>query len=134
MEKELVAGLIIRGSRLLLVRNIKYGGLRVEPPGGKVEPGEGRESALRREVGEETGLKVKRLDFFGIFETDSPEGSFKVFTYLCLTEEGEPRITEPEKIAGFGWYTFSGLKGLSESGLLVPNMVAALEKLKKYLL
>jgi 8-oxo-dGTP diphosphatase len=37
-------------------------------PGGNVEPGEGVEAALRREMREETGLTTRTLDFVGTVE------------------------------------------------------------------
>jgi 8-oxo-dGTP pyrophosphatase MutT (NUDIX family) len=37
-------------------------------PGGNVEPGEGIEAALRREMREETGLTSRTLDFVGTVE------------------------------------------------------------------
>jgi len=129
---ELVAALIIRERKLLLVHNTKQG-FRVEPPGGKVHEGEGREEALRREVEEETGLKVGGLTLFGEFKTTSPEGAFIVHMYLCKEAEGEPSAMEPGKISGVGWYGFKELKALEKDGALVPNMRAALGRLEEYL-
>ena len=58
-DVEIVAAIIRRGDELLLVRQA---GPDEEPfwsiPGGRVEPGESPEAALRREVREETGLGV----------------------------------------------------------------------------
>jgi 8-oxo-dGTP diphosphatase len=126
METELVAGLIIRGRRLLLVRNAKYAKVRIEPPGGKVEAGETRERALTREVAEETGLVVLSQSYFGAYKTDSPEGVFIVHTYLCKVAEGEPEVREPEKTPEVGWYTAEELEELSRGPELAPNMVAAM--------
>ncbi len=133
METELVAGLIIRGSRLLLVHNAKYAALRIEPPGGKVEVGESRESALVREVAEETGLRVVEQRLFGCFKTDTPEGLFPVYTYICQVADGEPQVREPEKTPGFGWYSIGELEELRSKGVLVPNMVAAFDELRELL-
>lgn len=57
---------IIRGRKLLLKkanRGISVG--KWNAPGGKLEPGETPEECARREVMEETGLKVSRLFYHG---------------------------------------------------------------------
>ena len=133
MEIELVAGLIIRDGRLLLVHNAKHGTLRLEPPGGKVEPGESLERALVREVAEETGLKVLKQGTFGCFKTHSPEGEFLVHTFICEVAAGEPVVREPEKTPDFGWYSTAELEELKSKGVLVPNMVEALAGLSEVL-
>lgn len=133
MKKDMAAALIVKNKKLLLVHNIKHDGLRIEPPGGKKEPDEGWTEAVIRELEEELGLKVIPSRLFGIFDTHSPEGEFTVRMYICDIVSGEPRVLEPEKISGFGWYGFDELQKLKEDGTLVPNMTAALEGIRKYL-
>ncbi|MBI5886051.1 MAG: NUDIX hydrolase [Deltaproteobacteria bacterium] len=130
---ELVAGLIIRGNRLLLVHNVKHNGFRVEPPGGKRHGNETREEAVAREVMEETGLSVHVGGLFGVYSTHSPEGSFNVYMYVCDAPKGEPAVMEPHLIGGLGWYSYDEIEALAASGALVPNMVAALMQLRALL-
>lgn len=131
--RELVAGLIIRDKRLLLVHNVKHDGFRIEPPGGKRHGDETREEAVAREVMEETGLRVDVRGLFGGYSTHSPEGSFNVYMYLCDAPQGEPIVMEPHLMDGLGWYSYEDMEGLAASGALVPNMVAALGEIKMLL-
>ena len=133
MKLELAAGLIIRDARILLVHNMKHGRLRVEPPGGKIYPGESARESVIREVSEEIGMSVGALEPFGIYKTDSPEGEFEVHMYLCNKIEGRPRVVEPDKVPGFGWYALDELETFIRDGVLVTNMRLAMDDLKGYL-
>ncbi len=126
MKLELAAGLIIKDARILLVHNMKHGRLRVEPPGGKIHPGESAQEAVIREVSEELGMSVGALEIFGTYKTDSPEGEFEVHMYLCNKIEGRPRVVEPDKVPGFGWYAFDELEAFVRDGSLVANMRRAM--------
>ena len=129
MLREMTCGLVVRGGRLLMVHNAKHG-LRVEPPGGKKHPGEGWEESVVRELAEELGVVVRVTGLFGEYETHSPEGEFLVRMYLCEITGGEPRVCEPDKIPGFGWYSVEEMERLRAEGVLVPNMVAAMEDIR----
>lgn len=126
------AGIVIKGGALLLVHNIKHG-LRIEPPGGKKDEGEGWEASVKREIREELGVEVRVDGLLGEYRTHSPEGEFLVRMYFCEITEGEPRVMEPDKIPGFGWYTLAEIKRFKDEGSLVPNMRDALEDLERYL-
>lgn len=132
MKKEMAAALVIRDRRLLMVHNTKNG-LRIEPPGGKKKEEEEWLIAVIREVQEELGVMVRPARLFGEYDTRSPEGEFLVRMYFCEIIDGEPEILEPDKIPQFGWYTCAELERFKDEGVLVPNMVEALPKLKKYL-
>jgi len=60
---EVAAGLIFNRNRLLVCQRNTRGffGLKWEFPGGKLEPGEGYEGALRRELREELGIEAGHL-------------------------------------------------------------------------
>lgn len=80
MKRDMVAGLIVKGRKLLLVHNIKSG-LRIEPPGGKKKEAESWKEAVERELREELGIRVRVKAFFGEYDTHSPEGEFRVRLY-----------------------------------------------------
>ncbi|MEK6759321.1 MAG: NUDIX hydrolase [Deltaproteobacteria bacterium] len=127
--KELVAAIIVRDKRLLLVHNVKHGTLRIEPPGGKIHAGETREAAVAREAMEELGIEVRVKGLFCKHPTDSPEGGFIVQMFVCEITGGEPRVVEPDKIPAFGWYTVEEMERMRGDGTLVPNMGGALEEI-----
>lgn len=121
----------------LLIHNIKNGADRWEFTGGKLEKGRGLEEMAVKESFQELGIKIKLIKIdgskiFGDYDTQTPEGDFLCRTYFAKIMEGEPKIREPKNHDAFGWLSHDGLLRLNESGVLVPNLVLALPKLKRY--
>jgi len=58
--KQVVAGIILKNDKTLICQRTRYQSmpLKWEFPGGKIEPGEGQEAALRRELEEELGIQA----------------------------------------------------------------------------
>jgi len=87
-----VAGALARGGRLLLARRTDADPLAGfwELPGGKVEPGETPEEALRREWREELALDVLGSDAL-TFVSGAPNGRHvTILLYLVREVAGEP--------------------------------------------
>src|SRR5579872_1184850 len=93
-----VGGILIRRDRILMVQRGK------EPlkgwwslPGGAVEAGESLKDAICREMMEETGLAIKPLRVFEIFERimrdtqGRPEYHYVLIDYICRATGGELR-------------------------------------------
>lgn len=83
---------------VVLVRQAKSG-RRWTLPGGKVNPGEGLVSALRREVREEIGMQVVSAAPLDIL--DRPRSASVTILYRVLLKPGQmkPRPGEIEKIS-----------------------------------
>ena len=84
------------GRCLVLKRSMSSGGNpgKWEFPGGKIDPGEGLDEALLREVVEETGLAISIQGVAGTAESELPTAKL---VYLILggrLESGQVRLSE----------------------------------------
>jgi 8-oxo-dGTP diphosphatase len=89
-----VGGVVIRGSRVLLIRRGS------EPlkgewsiPGGMLELGENLKDGVKREVLEETGLKVRPLEALTVFDRIQKNGKrvryhYVIVDYVCRPTGG----------------------------------------------
>lgn len=126
----LIAGTVIRDGKFLVAHNVKHG-LRIEPSGGKLEPGETHEEGVAREMLQELAIVVRVLGKIGTYETDmTKEGVFDVHTYLCEITEGEPRGNEPGKTEDCEWLTPDELEARAE---ITKSLRATIPDLRKLL-
>ena len=65
-----------------------------EFPGGKIELGENRESALKREIQEELGIDITIDKFLCTTDYDYPSFHLTMHCYLCSIEAGEIVLRE----------------------------------------
>ena len=65
-----------------------------EFPGGKIEPGESRESALKREIQEELGIDITIDKFLCTTDYDYPSFHLTMHCYLCRVELGMIELRE----------------------------------------
>lgn len=72
----------------------KARGLMWEFVGGKVEPGESREEALRRECREELGIEISVRDIYFEVEHNYPDISIHLTLYNASISEGTPQLLE----------------------------------------
>ena len=108
-----VAGVIVRAGKVLAAhRPTSASGAGWEFPGGKVEPGETGEQALRRELLEELDLLLSTVRLLGSVEHDYPRFRLLMDCYLCTpgrdavpvaAEHDELRWVGREELAELDW-------------------------------
>lgn len=102
-----------KGCGFLLVRRGRapYKG-RWALPGGFVKYEEGLESAVRREVKEETGLSAKKLELFGAYSAPSrdPRGHVISIVYAC---EASGRLRAGDDACEAMWFSSGKMPSLA---------------------
>jgi 8-oxo-dGTP diphosphatase len=98
MRQTVVAAAILCDGRVLAARRTSPPAAagRWELPGGKVEPGEGRDQALVREIGEELGVPVEVADWL-VGESRISDTLVLVAATARITA-GEPRPREHDRL------------------------------------
>ena len=103
---------ILRGGELLLVKRRRdpeagHWGL----PGGKVDWLEPVQAAVAREIAEELGVAIRPDRLLCVVDQIDPDrGEHWVApVYLVEDVEGDPRILEPEALAGCDWFPLDRL-------------------------
>ena len=99
------------GSFLMQQRKGAHGSGSWSVPGGHLEFGESFEETVRREVTEETTLRIKNIRF-GAVTNDLFADEDKHYVTIWMIsdyESGTEYITEPDKCIGQAWHTFDDL-------------------------
>ena len=93
---EVVAGLIWRGDKFLICQRPahKARGLLWEFVGGKVEEGESKEDALKRECREELNIEVEAGDIFAEVTHEYPDITVHLTLFNTNILNGEPCLLE----------------------------------------
>lgn len=88
---EVVAAVIVDGEDRILATQRGYGDMKDgwEFPGGKMEPGETPEQALRREIAEELVVDIEVGDLLGTVEWDYPKFHLTMHCYWCRVMDGK---------------------------------------------
>ena len=99
-----VAAIIRQNGRILITQrfdDVHLPGLW-EFPGGKVETHETLETALKREIFEELGVRIQVEDEFFTARHEDPAKSVELHFFNCVLVEGEP---QPLDVADLRWVT-----------------------------
>ena len=92
---EVVAAIIREGDRVLATQR-GYGEFEGmwEFPGGKIELGEEREEALKREIGEELAVEIEVEELVCTVEYDYPNFHLTMHCYFCSIANGVVELLE----------------------------------------
>lgn len=94
---EVVAAIILRDGRIFATQR-GYGEWKDwwEFPGGKIEPGESPEDALKREIREELATEIEVDELLTTVEYDYPKFHLTMHCYLCTIISGDLSLLEHE--------------------------------------
>ena len=94
---EVVAAIIVRDHRIFATQR-GYGEWKDwwEFPGGKIEPGESTEDALKREIREELATEIEVDELLTTVEYDYPKFHLTMHCYLCTIISGDLSLLEHE--------------------------------------
>ena len=118
---EVVAAIIVHEGFILCVQRgpakYPYISEKWEFPGGKVEAGETKIEAIKREIAEELHMDITVDAFFTTVQHAYPDFHLTMHSFLCSC--ATPDLTLTEHI-DFKWLTKSELKELDWAGADVP--------------
>ena len=107
-----VVGALIEDNGEILVcqrlDNDRFGS-QWEFPGGKVEKGEDKIKALKRELKEELGVDIEVGELIDVFEDEIPVMKIFAYLYRCSITKGTPRCIECQKLE---WLTLDEINFL----------------------
>ena len=92
---KVVAAIILHDNQIFATQR-GYGDFKGgwEFPGGKVEPGESPQEALRREIREELAMEIEVGELFETVEYDYPAFHLSMDCFLCKIKSGMPVLLE----------------------------------------
>jgi 8-oxo-dGTP diphosphatase len=94
-QVQVVAAIIIKSGKVFVAQR-GHGEFKgyYELPGGKVELGEKKEAALKREIEEELDVEIAVNNFVETVEYDYPEFHLTMHCYLCSVISGNLTLLE----------------------------------------
>ena len=118
---EVVAAIIIFNNKVLCVQRcenkLPYISKKYEFPGGKIEPGEKREEAIKREIHEELKMQIEIVEEFLTVHHQYPDFFIEMHSFICSTKDETPILTEH---IDFKWLDFSEMNSLDWAAADIP--------------
>ena len=126
-KKEVVAAVIRRGDAVFATQR-GYGEFKDwwEFPGGKIEPGESPESALRREIREELSADVNVGRLLRTVEWEYPGFHLTLHCFLCLLEGESLHLNEHESARWLDYASLHDVRWLPADEGLLPLLSSVL--------
>lgn len=126
-QVEVVAAIILDGDKIFATQR-GYGDWKDwwEFPGGKMEPGETQEEALRREIREELSAEIRVDELLCTVDYDYPEFHLTMHCYLCSLLTDTLRLNEHESAKWLSRNELSSVQWL-------PADIQVVEKLRAYM-
>ena len=93
-----------------------------EFPGGKIEPGESPDVALKREIQEELGIDITIEELLCTTEYDYPSFHLTMHCYLCGIESGEIELREHKSACWLTAETLDNVKWLPADKEVVETL------------
>ena len=123
-----VAAAIIMSQGKIFATQRGYGEFKDgwEFPGGKVEPGETSEAAIKREIKEELDTEIEVLELLDTAEYDYPNFHLSMDCFICRIKSGNLTLKEHEAAK---WLTKENLDSVD----WLPADEEVVEKLKAYI-
>jgi NAD+ diphosphatase len=112
--------LVKRGEQILLARSPGFPKGLYSVLAGFVEPGESIEETVAREIGEEVGIGVRNVTYFGSQPWPFPNSLMIGFTADYADGELSP---DPHEIEDAGWYTADSLPQLPPETSIARAMI-----------
>ena len=121
------AAIILKGDKIFITQR-GYGEFKDfwEFPGGKIEQGETKEEALKREIKEELKAEINIVDFLTTVSYDYESFHLEKECFLCTLKDDHLELVEAEDAR------FASLNELKNFHFL-PADVIAIDSLKEYL-
>ena len=119
------------GKVLLGKRKSAHGAGEWAWPGGHMEYMESFEGCAKREVMEETGMKIKNVRFLRLYNLKEYVPKHYVdLGFVAEWQSGEPTILEPEKCERWEWFDMNNLP--SPLFATIPSFIEALKTGKNF--
>jgi len=78
-------------------------------PGGKLEFGESFENGAKREVYEETGIQLKKVEVICVNNDKNEYAHFVTIGLFSRSFDGNPKVIEPDEITEWRWFSLDNL-------------------------
>lgn len=124
---EVVAAVIVAGGKVFATQR-GYGDFKDmwEFPGGKMEPGETPQEALKREIQEELATEIEVGDFIYTIEWDYPKFHLTMHCYFCQVVKGDLVLLEHEAAKWVGKEEIDQVDWLPADRVIIEQVKQAL--------